>query len=293
MHLVKNLVNNGKIDQRCIVPGDAVSFRFGAFAGAGYEFYAIDLNHRFRVNMEPYVTVHAGTNVYNNYSSSLNSVFVRAGFSIKIGPDDIKYDTLKFDPNYKLEPVIVAKARENEVHFPGFQKPELVAALLEQPPKFVPLPLPVDTQKVVSIDVTPPKKIDSEQPAPEPGKFKLVMQPRQKQIDKIFNSFRRPEDVRLTKDMRDYLDAVADFMREHPHAEVRIVGHSDKFGTLEQNTERSKKRAEEAKRYLMSKGISSGRIFERGVGSTAPLINNERPGGASKNRRVEITVVGK
>jgi outer membrane protein OmpA-like peptidoglycan-associated protein len=107
---------------------------------------------------------------------------------------------------------------------------------------------------------------------------------------KVFN-YPASGDVDLTNEIKDFLDVVVDYLKNNPHSTVRIVGHSDKSGILKENIERSKLRAEAAKTYLVSKGISKGRIFERGVGSTMPLVSEHTEADRTKNRRIEITVV--
>jgi OOP family OmpA-OmpF porin len=46
------------------------------------------------------------------------------------------------------------------------------------------------------------------------------------------------------------------------------------------------------KAYLVSKGIDANRIYSEGKGETSPVADNSTRSGRSKNRRVEIEVVG-
>jgi outer membrane protein OmpA-like peptidoglycan-associated protein len=97
-------------------------------------------------------------------------------------------------------------------------------------------------------------------------------------------------DVALSREMTDYLDTVTDYLKNHKQARVRIVGHSDNTGTLKENTERSKSRADAARDYIVSKGVSPARILQRGVGSTMPVVAEQTEADRNKNRRIEITV---
>ena len=46
------------------------------------------------------------------------------------------------------------------------------------------------------------------------------------------------------------------------------------------------------KAYLVSKGIEKNRIYTEGKGEKQPVASNKTSEGRSKNRRVEIEVVG-
>jgi OmpA-OmpF porin, OOP family len=67
---------------------------------------------------------------------------------------------------------------------------------------------------------------------------------------------------------------------------VRVEGHADSSGTPEANQTLSQSRAEAARDYLMSKGVSADLLLAVGMGSTA-LADPEQPL-SPKNRRVEI-----
>jgi OmpA-OmpF porin, OOP family len=65
-----------------------------------------------------------------------------------------------------------------------------------------------------------------------------------------------------------------------------VEGHADSSGTPEANQTLSQSRAEAARDYLMSKGVSADLLLAVGMGSTA-LADPEQPL-SPKNRRVEI-----
>jgi outer membrane protein OmpA-like peptidoglycan-associated protein len=67
---------------------------------------------------------------------------------------------------------------------------------------------------------------------------------------------------------------------------VRIIGHADVSGSAAGNAALSKRRAEEVKRYLVSKGVDGEMLEARGVGSQA-LLKPEAPTDA-ENRRVTL-----
>lgn len=73
---------------------------------------------------------------------------------------------------------------------------------------------------------------------------------------------------------------------------VIAVGHTDSIGTDAYNQKLSVRRAEAVKAYLVSKGIEKNRVYTEGKGEKQPVADNKTKEGRSKNRRVEIEVVG-
>lgn len=73
---------------------------------------------------------------------------------------------------------------------------------------------------------------------------------------------------------------------------VIAVGHTDSVGSSAYNQALSVRRAEAVKAYLVSKGIESNRVYTEGKGLTQPVADNATSEGRSKNRRVEVEVVG-
>jgi len=73
---------------------------------------------------------------------------------------------------------------------------------------------------------------------------------------------------------------------------IVATGYTDSVGRDEYNKKLSLRRAEAVKAYLVSKGIDAARIFTEGKGSANPVADNKSAAGRSKNRRVEIEVVG-
>jgi outer membrane protein OmpA-like peptidoglycan-associated protein len=54
----------------------------------------------------------------------------------------------------------------------------------------------------------------------------------------------------------------------------------------------SEKRAEGARDYLVSQGVSAESIVARGFGKTKPMASNDTTEGRQMNRRVELVVSG-
>ena len=73
---------------------------------------------------------------------------------------------------------------------------------------------------------------------------------------------------------------------------IIAVGHTDAVGTDAYNQGLSVKRSEAVKAYLVSKGIDKSRVYTEGKGEKQPVADNKTSAGRSKNRRVEVEVVG-
>lgn len=73
---------------------------------------------------------------------------------------------------------------------------------------------------------------------------------------------------------------------------IIAVGHTDATGPDSYNQKLSVQRSEAVKAYLVSKGIEKNRVYTEGKGEAQPVADNKTREGRSKNRRVEIEVVG-
>ena len=73
---------------------------------------------------------------------------------------------------------------------------------------------------------------------------------------------------------------------------IIAVGHTDSVGSDAYNQKLSVRRSEAVKAYLTSKGVEKNRVYTEGKGEKQPVADNKTREGRSKNRRVEIEVVG-
>jgi OmpA-OmpF porin, OOP family len=73
---------------------------------------------------------------------------------------------------------------------------------------------------------------------------------------------------------------------------IMVVGHADNVGQTAANQKLSEQRAQAVKNYLVKQGIEPNRIYAEGKGETQPIADNATAEGRTKNRRVEIEVVG-
>jgi OOP family OmpA-OmpF porin len=73
---------------------------------------------------------------------------------------------------------------------------------------------------------------------------------------------------------------------------IIAVGHTDSIGSEAYNNRLSVARAEAVKNFLVSKGVEKNRVYTEGKGESSPVATNQTAEGRSKNRRVEVEVVG-
>tara|TARA_Y100000816_G_scaffold291009_1_gene281138 strand:- start:873 stop:1355 length:483 start_codon:yes stop_codon:yes gene_type:complete len=104
--------------------------------------------------------------------------------------------------------------------------------------------------------------------------------------DRVF--FATNESV-LTTASRDTLRKQAAWLRKNPDVSVVLEGHADERGTREYNLALGERRANSAKDYLMTYGISSNRISVISYGKERPVDSGSNPLAWSKNRR-SVTV---
>ena len=104
--------------------------------------------------------------------------------------------------------------------------------------------------------------------------------------DRVF--FATNESI-LTTASRETLRAQAGWLRKNPGINVVLEGHADERGTREYNLALGERRANAAKDYLMTYGISSDRITVLSYGKERPVDSGSNPLAWSKNRR-SVTV---
>ena len=93
----------------------------------------------------------------------------------------------------------------------------------------------------------------------------------------------------LTTASRESLRAQAAWLRKNSSINIVLEGHADERGTREYNLALGERRANSAKDYLMTYGISSDRISVLSYGKERPVDSGSNPLAWSKNRR-SVTV---
>ena len=96
----------------------------------------------------------------------------------------------------------------------------------------------------------------------------------------------RPGDAALLKEN-------AALLNKYPNVKVQMEGHCDERGTVEYNLALGERRANQAKSYLVSLGISPARISTISYGKEKPLDPGHNEAAWAKNRRAHTVVTAK
>lgn len=91
---------------------------------------------------------------------------------------------------------------------------------------------------------------------------------------------------------RAILDSQATWLARYPNVRVTLEGHCDERGTREYNLALGDRRANAAKNYLASRGVSAGRITTISYGKERPLALGSDDESYAQNRRAVTVVIG-
>ncbi len=100
----------------------------------------------------------------------------------------------------------------------------------------------------------------------------------------------------LTSKDKELLDELVAIMQDEPNLAIKVSAHTDSRGTKKYNQWLSERRAERTVEYVVSKGVSAGRISHDAFGETQ-LVNECEDGVRcseeqhSKNRRSEFEIL--
>lgn len=86
----------------------------------------------------------------------------------------------------------------------------------------------------------------------------------------------------------EFFNDIAKLAKENPDLKLKITGHTCDIGEKGNNMRLGFRRADSAKRQLISRGVSADRIICESKGSNEPLFPNNSEENRAKNRRVEI-----
>jgi peptidoglycan-associated lipoprotein len=95
----------------------------------------------------------------------------------------------------------------------------------------------------------------------------------------------------LRQEARDALTKDAEFLRSYPQARISIEGHCDERGSTEYNLGLGQRRAEAAKNFLISLGITADRMTTVSWGKEHPFCTEHDEACWSQNRRAHLVLV--
>ena len=128
-------------------------------------------------------------------------------------------------------------------------------------------------------------------PAPAPAPV-VAPVPSSEKVTYAADAFFDFDKAILKPEAKTKLDDLVSKTKEINLEVIIAVGHTDSVGTDAYNDKLSVRRAEAIKTYLTSKGVEANRVYTEGKGKKQPVADNKTAEGRSKNRRVEIEVVG-
>ncbi len=94
----------------------------------------------------------------------------------------------------------------------------------------------------------------------------------------------------LTSESLLEFDKVKADLAKRPAGEIRVIGHTDRVGSIQSNDAFSLKRAAAVRELLIGAGVKLEVIETAGRGEREPLVATEDEVAEAKNRRVEISV---
>jgi peptidoglycan-associated lipoprotein len=94
----------------------------------------------------------------------------------------------------------------------------------------------------------------------------------------------------IREDARAALTKDAEFLRSYPQVRVSIEGHCDERGSTEYNLGLGQRRAEAAKNYLVSLGISADRMETVSWGKERPFCTEHTEACWQQNRRAHFVL---
>lgn len=97
----------------------------------------------------------------------------------------------------------------------------------------------------------------------------------------------------VREDMKPILQNNANWILKHSTVELLIEGHCDERGTVEYNIALGEKRAESAKSYVVSLGVSADKIKTVSYGKSKPLVQGVDETTWFQNRRADFVITKK
>ena len=95
----------------------------------------------------------------------------------------------------------------------------------------------------------------------------------------------------LFEESKAILDLFAIYLTSNPEYFIKIEGHTDDIGDDRSNLLLSQKRAQEVRKYLISKSIDKDRLQAKGYGEQKPKVANTSNENRRINRRTECQII--
>ncbi|CAI3933109.1 Outer membrane protein OmpA and related peptidoglycan-associated (lipo)proteins (OmpA) (PDB:1OAP) [Commensalibacter papalotli (ex Botero et al. 2024)] len=105
--------------------------------------------------------------------------------------------------------------------------------------------------------------------------------------DRVFFPFNSNN---LTSDARSTLNRQSEWLKRYPNVQVMVAGNCDDRGTEEYNIALGSRRANAARDYLVSLGVSSDRITTISYGKDRPISEGDNEEAYAQNRNATTSV---
>lgn len=106
--------------------------------------------------------------------------------------------------------------------------------------------------------------------------------------DRVFFAFDR---YNLDQKAKKAIQSQANWLLKYSDKKVTIEGHADERGTREYNLALGERRADSAKKYLVSLGVAADRIKTISYGKERPAVMGSNEAAWAQNRRAVTVVV--
>jgi hypothetical protein len=254
------------------LPVNFSNFRFGVHIGTSFDLYSFDYNNRIRVFLTPFATLQMSTSDFKEWGSSSYILSGKFGLSMRFGPDVVRTDTLKFNPEQAPPPALASANFGGSISFAGYKPYTPISSSINKPIEFEEPP-PYDPTVFAEASVERETK-------------PIINITKKFQYD-LYSS--NNDACSLSKESKAIMDVIAvDMQTKNKTIRLKLEGHSDDQGTLNEQTERAKCRVERAREYMMKvKGINKERLLVD-IQPLRPIVRNDSEGNRKKNRCVRF-----
>lgn len=97
--------------------------------------------------------------------------------------------------------------------------------------------------------------------------------------------------ARIESSSFEELDHVVNMLQTYPNMVIQLEGHTDVRGDPKQLMRLSQDRVDAVKNYLVSKGVSKGKVKTKAFGGTQPLSRANTEEAHAMNRRVQVRIL--
>lgn len=100
------------------------------------------------------------------------------------------------------------------------------------------------------------------------------------------------DEATLTEQGIERLSALAGYMKENPHVNIKVSGHCDERGSTEYNLALGHRRSESVRKFLLDAGVDKKRVAAVSFGEENPAAQGSGEEIWSQNRRAEFAFLG-